>query len=60
MNVVDVDENRIAAWNSNDLAKLPVFEPGLEEIIASQRNINLFFLMILIMQLRMQIWFSYA
>ena len=43
VNVVDVDENRIAAWNSNDLAKLPVFEPGLEEIIASQRNINLFF-----------------
>jgi len=41
--VVDVNEDRIAAWNSNDLDKLPIYEPGLDEIIARCRGKNLFF-----------------
>ena len=41
--VVDVNENRINSWNDEDLTKLPVFEPGLEEIIKRVRNKNLFF-----------------
>ena len=32
VNVVDINEKRIDAWNSNDLNQLPVFEPGLEKI----------------------------
>ena len=42
-NVVDINKERIAAWNNEDLSKLPIFEPGLREIIASSRNKNLFF-----------------
>ena len=42
-NVVDINKDRIAAWNNQDLSKLPIFEPGLREIIASSRNKNLFF-----------------
>ena len=42
-NVVDINKERIAAWNTEDLSKLPIFEPGLREIIASSRNKNLFF-----------------
>jgi len=38
--VVDLNADRIAAWNSGDL---PVYEPGLEEIVAHNRNKNLFF-----------------
>ena len=38
--VVDIDENRINAWNSKDL---PIFEPGLQEVIEETRGRNLFF-----------------
>ena len=38
--VTDVDEERIAAWNSE---KLPVFEPGLDEIVKKVRGKNLTF-----------------
>jgi UDPglucose 6-dehydrogenase len=41
--VVDVNEQRIADWNNPDLTKLPVFEPGLAEIISETRGKNLFF-----------------
>ena len=40
--VVDINEEKINAWNG-DLSKLPVFEPGLPEIISEVRNVNLFF-----------------
>ena len=45
INVTVVDKNveRIKSWNDEDLTKLPVFEPGLEEIIQRVRNKNLFF-----------------
>ena len=42
-NVVDINEERIASWNNPDLTKLPIFEPGLEELISKTRNKNLFF-----------------
>tara|TARA_A100001234_G_C12628122_1_gene387027 strand:+ start:64 stop:1503 length:1440 start_codon:yes stop_codon:yes gene_type:complete len=42
-NVVDINETRIASWNNEDLSKLPIFEPGLEELISRTRNKNLFF-----------------
>ena len=42
-NVVDINEERISSWNNEDLSKLPVFEPGLQELIAKTRNKNLFF-----------------
>lgn len=41
--VVDVNEARIAAWNDKDLSKLPVYEPGLDNIVSEARNRNLFF-----------------
>jgi UDPglucose 6-dehydrogenase len=43
VNVVDINQNRIDAWNSDDLRKLPVFEPGLDEIIKRTRYKNLTF-----------------
>ena len=41
--VVDQNPERIAAWNSEDLSQLPVYEPGLSEVIAATRDKNLFF-----------------
>ena len=43
VNVVDISEERIAAWNDPDLDKLPIYEPGLAEVVAKARNKNLFF-----------------
>ncbi|KGG13048.1 MULTISPECIES: nucleotide sugar dehydrogenase [Prochlorococcus] len=41
--VVDINQARIDAWNSSDLSKLPVYEPGLDLVISRARNRNLFF-----------------
>jgi UDPglucose 6-dehydrogenase len=41
--VVDLNENRIANWNHEDLSKLPIYEPGLAEVVAEARGRNLFF-----------------
>lgn len=38
--VVDINQARIDAWNSDDL---PIYEPGLEEVVRSCRGRNLFF-----------------
>jgi UDPglucose 6-dehydrogenase len=38
--VTDPNEKRIAAWNSD---ALPVYEPGLQQVVESARNRNLFF-----------------
>ena len=38
--VVDKLAERVAAWNS---ASLPIYEPGLEEVVLACRNKNLFF-----------------
>ena len=37
---VDISEPRIAAWNSSDL---PIFEPGLDDVVIACRGKNLFF-----------------
>ena len=42
VNVVDVDKDRIKRWNG-DFDKLPIFEPGLAEIVNDVRGRNLFF-----------------
>ena len=41
--VVDVNQARIDAWNSDDLDKLPIFEPGLDAVVSEARGRNLFF-----------------
>ena len=38
--VVDIDETRINAWNSDEL---PIYEPGLLEVVKQARGRNLFF-----------------
>jgi UDPglucose 6-dehydrogenase len=38
--VVDLNADRIAAWNSD---KLPIYEPGLDEVVKRTRSKNLFF-----------------
>lgn len=43
VNVVDLNEARIAAWNDKDLSKLPVYEPGLDAVVGEARGRNLFF-----------------
>eukprot|EP00172_Hildenbrandia_rubra_P004399 Plantae.Rhodophyta-Hildenbrandia_rubra.ctg882.p2 GENE.Plantae.Rhodophyta-Hildenbrandia_rubra.ctg882~~Plantae.Rhodophyta-Hildenbrandia_rubra.ctg882.p2 ORF type:complete len:474 (+),score=102.04 Plantae.Rhodophyta-Hildenbrandia_rubra.ctg882:3073-4494(+) len=40
VNIVDISEARIAAWNSDNL---PIYEPGLDEIVKARRGKNLFF-----------------
>ncbi|MFK7811533.1 MAG: nucleotide sugar dehydrogenase [Maribacter sp.] len=41
--VVDLSKERIDLWNHTDLDKLPVYEPGLKELVAKTRGKNLFF-----------------
>jgi len=41
--VVDINPERIARWNDDDLDQLPVYEPGLAELVGQTRGKNLFF-----------------
>lgn len=41
--IVDLNAARIASWNDEDVNNIPVYEPGLSEIVASARGRNLFF-----------------
>ena len=41
--VVDLNQDRIAAWNDENLDNLPIYEPGLSEVVAQARGKNLFF-----------------
>lgn len=41
--VVDLNEERIAAWNDDDVNNIPIYEPGLAKIVAEARGRNLFF-----------------
>ncbi len=43
VNVVDLNKQRIADWNDNDLNKLPIYEPSLSDVVAEARGRNLFF-----------------
>ena len=38
--IVDLNQARIDAWNSDDL---PIYEPGLDEVVKGARGKNLFF-----------------
>ncbi len=41
--VIDINTDKIKAWNTSDLSKLPIFEPGLSNIIKRCRGKNLHF-----------------
>ncbi|MBP2833269.1 nucleotide sugar dehydrogenase [Aquimarina sp. U1-2] len=41
--VVDINQSRIDDWNDDNLNNLPIFEPGLAEIVEKVRGKNLFF-----------------
>jgi UDPglucose 6-dehydrogenase len=40
--IVDLNQARIDAWNSSDF-NLPIYEPGLEQVVRDTRGKNLFF-----------------
>lgn len=41
--VVDLNHDRIAAWNDENLENLPIYEPGLDAVVREARGRNLFF-----------------
>ena len=41
--VVDINEKRIAAWNDKNFDNLPIYEPGLADVVKEARGRNLFF-----------------
>ena len=41
--VVDMNSEKIDAWNSDNLDDLPVYEPGLANVVKEARGRNLFF-----------------
>lgn len=41
--VIDINKEKIEQWNSEDLDQIPVYEPGLKEIVGNIRGRNLFF-----------------
>ena len=41
--IVDLNEERIAAWNDEDVNNIPIYEPGLADVVKSARGKNLFF-----------------
>lgn len=41
--IVDINQDRINAWNDSDVSKLPIYEPGLSDIVKETRGVNLFF-----------------
>lgn len=41
--VVDLNQERIAAWNDEDVNNIPIYEPGLAEVVQEARGRNLFF-----------------
>ena len=43
VNVVDSNKKRVQEWNSEDLSLLPIYEPGLKDIISKIRGVNLHF-----------------
>ena len=43
VHVVDLNEQRIADWNNTDLNRLPIYEPGLADVVAEARGRNLIF-----------------
>ena len=43
VNVVDINHERITQWNEENLSDLPIYEPGLKEIVEKCRGKNLHF-----------------
>lgn len=43
VNIVDINAQRITDWNDSDLEKLPIYEPGLADVVKETRGRNLFF-----------------
>ena len=43
INVVDLNQKRVALWNDPNLSKLPIYEPGLDAIVGRCRGKNLHF-----------------
>ena len=43
VNVVDINEARIALWNDKDVNNIPIYEPGLAALVAQTRDVNLHF-----------------
>ena len=41
--VVDIDKERIKKWNDKNFKNLPIYEPGLAEIVERCRGVNLHF-----------------
>ena len=41
--LVDLNKEKIDRWNSDDYSELPVYEPGLSDVIKEVRGRNLFF-----------------
>ncbi len=41
--VVDLNTERIAAWNDKNVENIPIYEPGLAAVVAEARGRNLFF-----------------
>lgn len=41
--VVDINKDRIDAWNDDNLDNIPIYEPGLSQIVGEVRGRNLFF-----------------
>jgi UDPglucose 6-dehydrogenase len=41
--VVDLNAERIAAWNDENVNNIPIYEPGLSAVVAEARGRNLFF-----------------
>lgn len=41
--VVDLNEDRIAKWNDPNVENIPIYEPGLSDVVAEARGRNLFF-----------------
>ncbi|MGY5850486.1 UDP-glucose 6-dehydrogenase [Salegentibacter sp. F14] len=41
--VVDINEQRIAAWNDEGVENIPIYEPGLSAVVKEARGRNLFF-----------------
>lgn len=41
--VVDLNEDRIAKWNDPNVENIPIYEPGLSDVVKDARGRNLFF-----------------
>ena len=43
VNVVDINQKRIDSWNDPDVNNIPIYEPGLSDLVKKTRGENLFF-----------------